>query len=356
MEATIRKPTQPNPVFAPPPKGDSSTVGDVIEDLIILNSYINSNSSENIDDTENRKRKLESEVANRSPNLKKTKKSELEQDLHLSEEDVKNPKCREAWKMTQITEVSPNKRKPVNNVTKNKNQKYKSAEFVISDDEDCNEDLSLVEQSVAKIHATKENYARKLKFTSPKPMNNLQRCRYLFKNHPRKGERCDLRTKEVYCPTHKKIMISQSNSAKVSATKLIPSDNFGKEIKTLNMGRENEDSKTHEKINKLEKEIEDLKKIVRGCQTNIQELNNKISYLLAQDKTGLPAVAAVSKKIHKLDREKTYTLTQYIGEEGIFKSGTDIFKIKIPRGMNKPENMGSQQLKFNPESSKFEWI
>lgn len=331
MEPTERKPTHPGPVYAPPPKVDSSTVGEVIEELILLNSNFSKNKSASLEEGGEKKRSMENEKSVDPSLHKKLKANELEQDLHLSEDEAK--KTEESsekvqWKMTEITK-SPIKKKTLKIKNYPMAKEYKSKEF-ISEGEDSDEEPS------------KSNDVRKqLKFTSPKPLKNTRQCRYFFKNHPRKGERCDQRSRDEYCATHKKVMSAQPNSFKPVAH----SD-----------GSEYSNKKSQETIKKLENEVESLKRIIMDSQAKIQEMDAKINHLMGKIKTDSPTEVKKLKKIQKLNRERVYRLISYNEGEGIFKDGGDSFKMKIPSGMSRPQIGENLQLKFNNETSKFEWM
>lgn len=402
MDPCVRKTTKPSQVFAPPKRqwtevSTETTVGDVIENLILFNSEsqgkVGINNNGDTIEAENEHKNsfhptLEIGLRKRDliiePPSKKQKTNHiLEDDLVLSEEDDMKSQSSQTWKLLPLS--SPNfktVKKPDEKVTKK--QGFKSKEF-----------LSDSEEEKPRNDAPKTL----TKLIEALPMAGQKPCKYIFKNQPKKGLRCGQLSKEDHCQAHKKLLAGNSV---VHGKESVES--LKKQIYDLKKSFEEKDSKSLCKISNLEKEMyelkqclngfksdtkfeiknmfeeqknqeqvagskkeaESFKKCVRDLQINMQEISNKIEHISTHEtyksdqklklinQTKLSSTIR-NTKINKLNREMVYKLTKYIGEEGVFESLSGTFRMKIPSKMNKPSPEEKPTLKFNPISATFEW-
>lgn len=342
MNPCMRKSTNPLPVFAPPTRSASSTVGEIIEELVALNACCVENPSVNV---AIQKRKGGDEANFNLPCKKLKLRNILEEDLTLSEEEGGCKNKPKVWKLARLDD--PRKGKSGDYLHLEKGQKYKSKE-IISDSEDSGEEKSKTEESCTSKTSNKEGgmFKKQLKFTSPLPIKGEKRCKYIFKNKPRKGVRCEQVSKEDLCSTHKKLPC-QINSVN-------PVDKVKKELLELKRLYEEKDVENVKTIRNLEKEIQTLKQSLRDAQSSIQELDNKLEHILNKE-SAASLVTLTSRKITKLNRKESYTLVKRLGVDGIFKCESGTFKMKIPQGLENSKPGENGILKFNHSTAKFEW-
>lgn len=378
----VRKSTNPPPVIAP--QKMPNTVGQMIEDLILFNSecggkvVINSEGDkvEKVNESEQCStndviEKMEEKRL--EPSGSNTKVETLEEDLTLSDEEEEGKK----WKLVPLKSPEPKKSTglklknyPPNSKTTTK--MYKSKEFIsISDSEDSENEERRSTQQKRKLNKNEEVPSKKVKLISPINPKESKHCKYLFKNHPKKGETCGLLTKEDFCNTHKKIMTSGNLRCKqriehmdtqISEIK----DSFNKKEKArIEKLRviEGEIASLKQKeagkltISALEKEVNSLKETVRNLQSNLQELQNKFDHIMTENKVEeLNKKKIKTTKICRLNRDIPYKLTQYVGDEGVLESQAGTFKLKIPASMERPKIEENPILKYNDVLQRFEWL
>lgn len=337
MDPCVRKATNPLPVNAPQKEGDSANVGDLLEALIVLES-----ASEKINPkiVGAGKRERKEEETSKRPS-KQLKSDEIVSfDLCVSDEEIQKD---ENWTLIPYTSP-PKTRKPAEVFKARISKTIKSKEY-ISDSEDELErtnSLPLTKPSIQSQDVKRSE----IKVISPKPMTTDKRCKYIFKNQPRKGIRCNQVSKEELCQTHKKVVGGTHDKESPETLK--------RQILELKKVIVENEKNSKSIIADLAKEVELLKESVRDSKSSIQEMNNKIEHLLT-NKSSQQTSFIQTKKMHKLNRDGTYKLLRYLEGEGVFLSEAGTIKIKIPLGMNKPCPEENLALKFNKETSQFEW-
>lgn len=369
----VRKSTNPSPVIAP--QKLECSVGQIVEDLIVFNSesggkIIINTEGDTIEEEHSKKAKQiasalpvdkdtieETDEGTPEPPCKKQNTNKtLEQDLILSEEETEKAENSQKWKLVPLNSPKPKtlakslkiKNYPPNLKTKSK--VYKSKEFIaISDsEEECGDgEIASTRNNNSSVKKLDEDVPRKkIKLIDPIASTGQKACIYIFKNHPKKGEKCGHLSREDLCPTHKKL---SGSSHPVQIIRKL-----NEQLSDLKKSFDEKESEHKKVVNGLEKEIESLKVCIENMQTNLKEINIKIAKFSTNESS--PSNNIKTTKITKLNKEMSYKLIKYLGEEGVFESPVGTFKMKIPANMGKPKSEDTPILKFNQEIHKFEWL
>jgi len=202
------------------------------------------------------------------------------------------------------------------------------------------------------------------------------RCKGRYHNGDKRGQMCDKYIKKGdLCAYHKK-QLSKDESPDTKQS----NGELKRKLEQLETNCLREIAKNREdrdKVKKLEKEIESLKKSAEKCikiekdvnelkqslrefRTGQQEISNKLDYLLKSQNTGKSSTMSTDielsrRRIKKLDNTIKYKLLGLQQDDAVLEGGNEVFKLIVPKELGKPDEKKKLNLTYNESSKRFEW-